>query len=161
MLPFECFQCGECCSYLGYVHVIKEEYGDYRFLVHNNYTNEDTPVTVDPDKLGLFDDKSIFTALPDACPFFRFQPGTDKAWCTAHLTRPDICRDYGCWRLLILDHKGRRVGRIMNIRTLCSENALLTKIWESCVEEHKEPDDRKWEETMTRILRNAGYTVRR
>ena len=161
VLPFECFQCGECCSYLGYVHVIKEDYGDYRFLVHNNYTGEDTPVTVDPDKHELFDDKSIFEKLPETCPFFRHQPGTEKAWCTVHLTRPEICQDYGCWRLLILDHRGRRAGRIMNIRTFCSDDPLLTKVWESCVEEHKEPDDRKWEETMIRILRHAGYTVRK
>jgi hypothetical protein len=118
-------------------------------------------VTVDPDKHELFDDKSIFEKLPDTCPFFRHQPGTALAWCTVHLTRPEICQDYGCWRLLILDHRGRRVGRIMNLRTFCSEDALLTKIWESCIEEHKEPDDRKWEETMIRILRNAGYTVRK
>ena len=160
-MGFECFRCGECCAHLGLVHAILKEYGDYRFLVGNRHTGEENVVTVDPEKHALFDDTSIFEKIPYACPFFRHQPGTEKSWCTVHLTRPDICQDYGCWRLLILDHKGRRAGRIMNIRTLCSEDALLTKIWESCVEEHKEQDDRKWEETMIRILRNAGYTVRR
>jgi len=62
---------------------------------------------------------------------------------------------------LILDHTGRRAGRIKFIRTLCSDDQLLTKIWDSCIEEHKEPDDRKWEDEMIRILRNAGYSVRR
>ncbi|AGB03572.1 Uncharacterized protein family (UPF0153) [Methanoregula formicica SMSP] len=160
-MPFECFQCGECCSYLGDVHTIREEYGDYKFLVHNNYTGENTPVTIDPDKHDLFDDKSIFEKLPHTCPFFRHQPGTEKAWCTVHLTRPEICRDYGCWRLLILDHRGNRVGRIQNARTLISDNTSLVNLWESCVEEHREPDDKKWEDAMMRILRNAGYSVRR
>lgn len=160
-MAFECFQCGECCDQLGYVHVIKEEYGDYRFLIYNNYTGEETPVTVDPDKRELFDDKSIFKRLPHTCPFFRHHTDSEKAFCTVHLTRPEICRDYGCWRLLILDHTGRRVGRIKFIRALCSDDALLTRLWESCIEEHQEPDDRKWEDTMIRILRNAGYSVRR
>jgi uncharacterized protein len=77
-----------------------------------------------------------------------------------HLSRPEICREYECWRLLILDHTGRRVGRIRYIRSLISDDALLTKIWEDCIEGQREPDDRKWEDEMIRILRRAGYTVR-
>jgi hypothetical protein len=160
-MPFECFQCGDCCENLGLVYTIREDYGDFRFLIHNNYTGEDTPVSVDPDKRDLFTDTSIFLKLPYACPFFRCQAGSGKAYCTVHLTRPEICRDYGCWRLLILDHRGRRVGRIKYIRTLCSEDALLTKIWDECIEHNEEPDDRVWEEKMNRTLTRAGYTVRK
>jgi hypothetical protein len=160
-MAFECFQCGECCAYLGLVHVIKEDYGDYRFLVHNNYTGENTPVTVDPDKHELFDDKSIFAKLPQTCPFFRHQPGSELAFCSVHLTRPEICRDYGCWRLLILNHRGRRVGRVMYIRTLVSDDPHLMRVWEDCVEHAEEPDDQVWEEKMIRTLTRAGYAVRR
>lgn len=160
-MTFECFQCGECCSHLGYVHSIKESYGEYRFLIYNNYTGEETPVTVDPDKHELFEDKSIFEQLPNTCPFFRHRPGTEFAYCTVHLTRPEICRDYGCWRLLIINHSGRRVGRVKYIRTLCSDDSLLTRIWDSCTDIHNEPDDRKWEDAMIRTLMRAGYTVRK
>ena len=118
-------------------------------------------VTVDPDKRGLFDDRSIFGKLPHTCPFFRHRPGSELAYCTVHLTRPEICRDYGCWRLLILDHRGRRAGRIKYIRTLCSDDTFLTELWEQCIEEHREPDDRIWEDRMIRILQKAGYSVRR
>jgi Fe-S-cluster containining protein len=160
-MAFECFQCGECCSQLGLVHIIKEEYGHYRFLIYNKYTGEETPVEIDPDKREIFEDKSIFKKLPNTCPFFRHQPGSELAYCTVHLTRPEICRDYGCWRLLILNHQGRRAGRIKYIRTLHSEDTLLSDLWEKCIEEHKEPDDARWEDTMIRILTRAGYTVRR
>jgi hypothetical protein len=78
-----------------------------------------------------------------------------------HRTRPEICRDYGCWRLLILNHRGRGVGRIKYIRTLCSEDPHLTRIWDDCIEPLREPDDRIWEDTMIRILTTAGYAVRR
>jgi len=160
-MAFECFQCGDCCSQLGLVHTIKEEYGNHRFLIHNKYTGEETEVAIDPDKIRLFEDKSIFEKLPNACPFFRHEPGSEKAFCTVHLTRPEICRDYGCWRLLILDHRGHRAGRIKYIRTLHSEDSILTRLWDTCVEEHREPDDAKWEEAMITILTRAGYTVRK
>jgi uncharacterized protein len=146
---------------MGYVHAIREERGEYRFLVRNHYTGEETLVEVDPDNHALFDDKSIFAAWPHSCPFFRYLPGGEWACCTVHATRPEICRDYGCWRLLILDHTGRRAGRIKNRRTLCSDDALLTTLWERCTEEHREEDDRKWEDAMIRILSRAGYSVRK
>jgi uncharacterized protein len=160
-MAFECFQCGECCAHLGLVHSIKEEYGDYRFLIYNRYTNEETPVTVDPDKHDIFDDNSIFEQLPQTCPFFRHQPGSELAYCTVHQTRPEMCRDYGCWRLLILNHRGRRVGKIKYIRTLISDDAFLNRIWEDCIEHDSEPDDQRWENEMIRILTRAGYTVRK
>jgi len=127
-MAFECFQCGECCAHLGLVHSIRESYGNYRFLLSNHYTNEDMLVTVDHDKHALFDDKSIFEKLPQACPFFRHRPGSELAYCTVHITRPEICRDYRCWRLLILNHRRRRVGRILYVHTLVSDDAHLNRI---------------------------------
>ena len=68
-MPFECSQCGECCSHLGLVHTIAEDYGNYRFLIRNQYTGEKTVVAVDPDKVSLFCDKSIFRNVPRHAPF--------------------------------------------------------------------------------------------
>jgi uncharacterized protein len=160
-MAFECFQCGECCAHLGLVHIVKEDYGNYKFLIYNAYTGEKTPVTVDPDKHAIFDDKRIFEKLPQTCPFFRHQPESELAYCTVHLTRPEICRDYGCWRLLILNHRGSRVGKIKYIRTLISEDSLLNRIWDDCIADIDEPDDRLWEDQMIRILSKAGYSVRK
>jgi Fe-S-cluster containining protein len=159
-LPFECFQCGECCSNLGLVHFIEDDYGDFRFLIYNKYTGEKTPVTVDPDKRDLFLDKSIFKKMPDACPFFRYPPGSDKAFCTVHLTRPEICRDYGCWRLLILNSHNKRAGRIMCQRHLASDDEALTRLFEEQINHLTESDDAAWDEKVIPILIRAGYTVR-
>lgn len=160
-MPFECSQCGECCSYLGLVHVVLEEYGEYRFLVKNQYTGERTTVAVDPDKIALFTDKSIFQERPEACPFFRYDRPSSKGYCTVHLTRPEICRDYGCWRLLILDENGNRAGRIMCQRHLASEDEALTRLFEEHINHLSEPDDTTWDERVIRVLVAAGYTVRK
>jgi len=160
-MAFECFQCGECCHHMGQVHTIRETRSDFEFLVNNQYTGEKTAVVVDADKRNLFTDKSIFGGQPEACPFLRLDRVDRKAYCTVHHTRPEICRDYGCWRLLILNSRGLRAGRIMYQRAFFSDDADLTRLWKECIDTLTEPDDEVWEEKMIRILTGAGYAVRK
>jgi hypothetical protein len=160
-MVFECQQCGECCHHMGQVHIIWETRSDVEFLVNNQYTGEKTLVIVDKDKQGLFFDKSIFLDEPEACPFLRYYKADNKAYCTVHTTRPEICRDYGCWRLLILNFQGKRAGRIMYKRAFFSEDIILTKLWNECVDPLEEPDDELWDEKITSLLIHAGYTVRK
>lgn len=160
-MPFACSQCGECCSHLGLVHVIEEDHGGYRFRVRNQYTGERTEVVVDADKRELFDDRRIFTDRPEACPFFRYDTAGAKGYCTVHLTRPEICRDYGCWRILILDTGGRRAGRIMERRFLASEDGRLIQLVGEQVNDIPGLDDDAWDERLVRVLAGAGYTVQR
>jgi Fe-S-cluster containining protein len=159
-MPFACSQCGECCSHLGLVHTIREDLGDFRYLVNNEYSGEKTVVAIDPDKVALFRDRSIFGERPEACPFFRYDRTAEKGYCTVHLTRPEICRDYGCWRILILDSAGKRAGRIKCRRFLASDDERLTKLVEEQINAVDEPDDAAWDERLTRVLTAAGYTVR-
>ncbi len=159
-MTFECIQCGECCSHLGLVHTIIKDLGNFRFMVNNEYTGEKTEVRVDPDKIDLFIDRSIFKERPEACPFFRFDSAASKGYCTVHLTRPEICRDYGCWRMLILGPGGKRAGRIMDYRHLASEDPALTRIFEEYINHLSGPDDMAWDEYVIRVLAREGYTVR-
>ncbi|HII99283.1 MAG TPA: YkgJ family cysteine cluster protein [Methanoregula sp.] len=159
-MTFECSQCGECCSHLGLVHTIQKDYGDYRFLINNVYTGERTEVTVDPDKIALFCDRSIFSERPEACPFFRFDRAAAKGYCTVHTTRPGICRDYGCWRILILNTDGQRAGRIMCQRFLASEDERLSRIFHEEIDDLCGLDDAAWDERVIRVLVTAGYSVR-
>ncbi|MDD1684432.1 MAG: YkgJ family cysteine cluster protein [Methanoregula sp.] len=158
-MTFECSQCGECCSHLGLVHIIQEDYGDFRYRICNQYTGEKTTVAVDPDKIALFNDRSIFAERPEACPFFRYDRQGAKGYCTVHLTRPEICRDYGCWRMLILDAGGKRAGRIMCQRFLASEDERLTRLFEEQINTLTGISDAAWDERVIHVLVGAGYTV--
>jgi uncharacterized protein len=158
---FECFLCGECCSHLGEVHSIRKEYGDGRFLLYNRYTGEETVVTVSPEMAHLLSDRSIYARWPEACPFLRKEPDTGRICCTIHRTRPGICREFQCWRILISDRRGRQVGRVIGARHLMSEERTLSEIWEKHIRDINEPDTPAWEEEMIRILISAGYSVRR
>ncbi|MGA2914055.1 MAG: YkgJ family cysteine cluster protein [Methanoregula sp.] len=159
-MAFECQQCGECCHHMAQVHTIKEVKGDFTFLVNNQYTGEKIVVTVDPDKYDLFADIRVFGDHPEACPFLRYHPKDNLACCTVHMTRPEICRDYGCWRMLILDSRGKRAGRVMEHRAFFSDDDDLAHVWKECIDDLTEPDDAVWDTIVIGILRKAGYTVR-
>jgi uncharacterized protein len=135
------------------------DYGSYRFLVRNQYSGEKTEVVVDPDKYDLFSDRTIFAERPEACPFFRFDGPSAKGYCTVHLTRPEICRDYGCWHILILDQSGKRAGRIMGRRHLASEDEGLTRLFEEKINHLLMDDDAAWDRQVIAVLVRAGYTV--
>lgn len=115
---------------------------------------------MDPDKVALFLDTRIFTQRPEACPFFRYDDVSAKGCCTVHLTRPEICRDYGCWRMLILDPAGNRAGRIMGSRHLAYEDAALGRLFEEKINYITGLSDTDWDEHVIRVLAGAGYTVR-
>jgi hypothetical protein len=142
------------------VHTITKDRGNYTFVVYNYYSGDVKEVRVDADKIALFEDTSSIADLPEACPFLRFDAETGKAWCTVHRTRPEICRDYCCWRLLILDAQGRRAGRVFYRRTLVPDNDTLGLLWEQVKPTLSGLGDREWDEAVIRILTASGYRVR-
>lgn len=158
-MTFRCRICGECCSHLGLVHTIREEYGNHEYLLENRYTGDVTRVRIDPDKTHLIKDRSIFRKEPEACPFLRDDPGNHRVCCIVHSTRPDICREFQCWRLLILDGQGNPAGRVMGTRHLSSDDPVLSGIWEERIGEIAEPDDASWDHRVEQVLAEAGYTV--
>jgi len=145
---------------MGTVHCIRERRGDFEFLVNNQYTGEKNVVIVDPDKYDLFPDARIFVDHPEACPFMRYHPKDRLAYCTVHLTRPEICRDYGCWRMLIVNFRGKRAGRVMYQRTFFSDDDDLSRLWKECIDDLDEPDDTVWDSVVIGILTKAGYSVK-
>jgi Fe-S-cluster containining protein len=139
---------------------IVRENDDYSFLVRNQYTGEKYEVEVALPLRHLYDDRQIFTRLPEACPFFRNNDRDGLYYCTIHLSRPDVCREYGCWRFLILDAEGKRAGRVMEYRHMHAENTILRSVWDTRVRILHEPDDREWDRKMCEIVRNAGFEIR-
>ena len=48
----------------------------------------------------------------------------------------------------------------MFVRTLVSEDPLLTRLWEECIDPLPIENDAVWQDEAIRILSRAGYTVR-
>ncbi len=141
------------------VHTIKEDRGNYTFVIYNYYSGDLKEVHVDADKIALFEDRSSIENIPQACPFLRFDKETGKAWCTVHLTRPEVCRDYCCWRLIIRDAQGKRAGRVLYRRTFLSDTAELEEIWGQIKPTLDNLTDEEWDDALIRNLKTAGYRV--
>jgi Fe-S-cluster containining protein len=158
-VTFRCRICGECCSYLGQVHVIREDHGNHEYSLLNRYSGEVTRVTVDPDKVHLLPDRSIFGREPEACPFLRDDPAHRRVSCIVHATRPAICREFQCWRLLILDCRGEPAGRVMGSRHLSSGDPSLARFWKERIGHLSEESDAAWDLRVEQVLGEAGYRV--
>lgn len=146
---------------MGLVHSAYDTRENNEFLLLNQYSGEVTRVTIDRDKTGLYTDKSIFQKFPEACPFLREDKETGKACCVVHSTWPDICREFQCWRILIKGPSGERAGRVFQMRTLLTTDSGLEDIWERQAPIHAIEEDHLWEEEITRVLENEGYSVRK
>ncbi len=138
---------------------IKEEIGHLQFRIFYKITGEERIVSVDAEKEDLYHGKDIKKVRPMACPFLReSEEGT--VICTVHRTRPDLCRQYSCFRLLILDTQGNRIGRVVaGTRYFITTNPELRKLWKGEIEGVAEPDEKEWEVFTGRVFTSAGYRV--
>ena len=155
-----CFRCGECCSLMGQVLRIREETPENGFIVENRYTGALYHVSIDPDKgelPGSFADGTGHAT--DTCPFYRFTGTERQGCCMIHMTRPDICRDYFCSRLTVLDTHGKRVARVFSPRLLQSDTPSFRLLWERYIDPLAIDDEKAWEMSVTEILVRAGYSV--
>jgi len=94
-----------------------------------------------------------------ACPFLREDPESGDIVCIVHRTRPEICREYRCWRLLVQNAAGVRAGRVMERRHLAADDPALKAFWEEKIAGIREGDIDRWDEQVILLLKGAGYTV--
>ncbi len=160
-MVFRCQQCGECCSSMGQVIAIKEQTGPFEYRLMFSTTGEERQVQIDPDKRDLFSSQVIMEKRPMACPFLR-ERTPETVICTVHQTRPDLCRQYGCFRILVCGRRGERLGRVMdNTRYFTTMNHELRALWDKEITPVIIADEMCWEEEVARILSAAGYQVLR
>lgn len=158
-MVFRCQQCGECCSSMGSVISIREQTGPFEYRLWFTTTLEERQVQIDPDKRDLFSSQDILAKRPMACPFLRERtPGA--IICTVHSTRPELCRQYGCFRILVCNRRGERLGRVMdNSRYFTTMDHELRTVWNKKIAPITIADEADWEEEVDRILSAAGYRV--
>ncbi|MDD1693460.1 MAG: YkgJ family cysteine cluster protein, partial [Methanoregula sp.] len=116
-------------------------------------------VWIDPDKQDLFMAQDIRKTRPMACPFLR-ERFAGSAICTVHFTRPDLCRQYACFRILVLGHSGERLGRVVDSsRYFTTMDPELRALWDREIASSDIGDEALWEGYVERVLSGAGYRV--
>jgi Fe-S-cluster containining protein len=94
-----------------------------------------------------------------ACPFLK-ETNTKKYVCSVHSSRPDLCRQYACNRILVLDTQERTVGKVAAAsRYFSSMDNDLRTLWNREIAGVSIPDDTCWEEHVEQVLSPAGYRV--
>jgi uncharacterized protein len=158
---FTCQQCGECCSSMGEIIEIRDVLDPATFRIGFTATGEERIVSLDPEKQELFRKYDIRTSRPMACPFLR-ENSSKKFVCSVHASRPELCRQYSCYRILVLDSTGNRIGRVTDAsRYFTTTDADLRKLWNREIAGLVIPDEGDWEEHMEQVLMTAGYRILR
>jgi uncharacterized protein len=144
---------------MGEVIGIREKTGPREYLVWYKITGEERQVWIDADKTDLFSSQDILKKRPMACPFLRERSAGNDI-CTVHYTRPDLCRQYSCFRILVLGSKGERIGRVVdNSRYFTTMDHGLRALWDREMRSLTIADEALWENEVERILSAAGYRV--
>jgi uncharacterized protein len=144
---------------MGEIIGIREQPGPFEFLVWYKITGEERRVWIDPDKQDLYLAQDIRKIRPMACPFLR-QRSSGSAICTVHYTRPDLCRQYACFRILVLGPGGERFGRVVDgSRYFTTTDMELRALWDQEIAGAEIPDEELFEEYVERVLSGAGYRV--
>ncbi|MHB8162840.1 MAG: YkgJ family cysteine cluster protein [Methanoregula sp.] len=158
-MAFTCQQCGECCSSMGEIIELKEEFEPFSFRISFSVTGEERIVSIDPEKRELFRFQDIHSQRPMACPFLR-ETGTKKCVCSVHSSRPDLCRQYACYRILVLDTQEKKIGKVAAAsRYFSSMNDDLRTLWNREIAVIAILDETCWEEHVEQVLSKAGYRV--
>lgn len=144
---------------MGEIIEIREDLGSGTFRIGFTVTGEERIVSLDPDKADLFHETGLTTSRPMACPFLR-ETGTGKFVCSVHKSRPGLCRQYSCYRLLILDTKRNRVGKVTDAsRYFTTIDPDLRQLWNQKIAEAEIADETTWEIFVEETLVLAGYRV--
>ncbi len=158
-MGFICRQCGLCCLSLGPYLTVIQDNKDGSYLLYHEVTGETDLVCIDPDKVHLFADHTLQEEEPEACVFLRRDPTTHSIRCIIHETRPQLCRSYDCYEILITYHNGEWAGRVKGGRALLSDDPGLRDIWNELKQSLGSISDDEWKETIRVILTQHGYRV--
>jgi len=144
---------------MGEIIEILEETGPQSYRIGFSVTGEERIVSIDPDKQDLFRLQEIRTVRPMACPFLR-EGCNKKCVCSVHTSRPDLCRQYSCYHILIMDQQDTRIGRVREAsRMLTTSDEDLRILWNREITGVLITDEKCWEEHVEQTLTHAGYRV--
>jgi hypothetical protein len=134
MVTFVCNGCGKCCTSLGAYIRIERQLTSVDYYCRNGITGEDFPVHVQPEYADEIDEE--FTSnqgnalgSPKGCIFMRKNPEGQGTVCAIYPTRPQVCREFRCYHMLIYDARGTVAGRMVGRHDIQTADPDLARIW--------------------------------
>jgi Fe-S-cluster containining protein len=163
MVAFECDRCGKCCMSFGPLITIERQLNDQDYYCRCKIDNSVFPVHADPAYCEEISDEF---AAEDAthsgrekkpCRFLRKNRHGEGTLCAVYSTRPKICRDFRCYRMLIRNREGVVCGRMIGKNAISTGDTALETLWKEQVAAIPYRDTAAWTEKVVGILSEHGY----
>ena len=134
MAKFACNWCGKCCRSFGEFITVERQLTDTDYYCRYGITGELFLVHIQPEFAeeiaGDYEENGGKDPGRQGCFFSRKNPDGKGFACAVYPTRPQVCRDFRCYRMLIHHHAtGEMRGRVIGINELKSEDDALISIW--------------------------------
>lgn len=163
MAVFECDRCGKCCASIGPHITIERQLNDRDYYCRSTIDNVIFLAHVDPayreEIADEFIDEDAVHPVNEkkSCRFLRKNRQGDRTTCAIYPTRPKVCRDFRCYRMLIRTREGTICGRVIGKNTLRTEDAALEHLWNGQVSAIPYGDPVAWIKNVAGILAEHGY----
>jgi Fe-S-cluster containining protein len=142
---------------------IERRLNDQDYYCRSVIDNTIFPVHVDPEyREEIADEFETGNACPHerekkTCRFLRKNPEGLGTVCAIYATRPKVCQDFRCYRMLIRNREGAICGRIIGKNTIRTDDIALGKLWDGKIAALPYWDPAAWTKNVAGILAEYGY----
>jgi Fe-S-cluster containining protein len=165
MAPFICDHCGKCCKSLGPAIIVERQLNDRDYYCRSTIDNAVFTARVEKEFQDEIADEFLAGECGNdaegtaPCRFMRRDPEAGQSRCAIYATRPDVCRKFQCYHIIVRDRDGIACGRVIGKNTLRTDNPVLNTLWESEVAARPCGDASAWVSGVAAILARHGYTL--
>jgi Fe-S-cluster containining protein len=167
MTKFACDGCGKCCTGYGAFIRIERQLNDRDYYCRYSLSGDLFPVHTDAEYADEIADKYVENSGTaqegkKPCPFLCRNKKSEGFVCGIYATRPPVCCDFRCYRMLIYNREGQRVGRVIGAGRISTSDAQLAQVWNEKIAtlSHEHPpgaSDPAWEKKVIEILAEHGF----
>jgi uncharacterized protein len=167
MAEFVCNWCGKCCHSFGEFIRIERQLSERDYYCRYGITNQLFLIHVHPEYAEEISDAFSGEGeepVPGGkmCVFSRNNPDGNGFLCTIYPTRPLVCREFQCYRMLIHNREGVLVGKVIGKNELRSMDENLAALWKEKISPlpyapRQDICDPVWLNTVQALLSRHGY----
>jgi len=167
MSEFVCDWCGKCCRSFGEFIRIERKLTERDYYCRYGINNDLVLVHIQPEYADdvstmLLDQREDSDAPEKKCAFLVKNPKGTGFACTIYPTRPPVCREFRCYRMLIHNREGQLAGRVIGENEIRTADEALANIWKehiSHIPHNHKPNtpDAVWMTNVMAILGQHGY----
>jgi len=167
MASFVCDRCGKCCSSFGAFVTIERQLTGRDYYCRYALTGDLFTAHVGGPYADEVAERYEAAGSGDpagkgSCPFLcRREDGPGFA-CAIHATRPQVCREFRCYRMLVYNNEGKLRGKVIGAGEIRTDDPALARIGKERIAPIPAAhppggNDPLWVKKVVRILAGCGY----